>query len=124
MAKSELPDELIPDTHTSESLNALADFFDAAARQVRFAAKDIEDRGIDVVGTPTLRVGYRHVRNWIGNLFQAISSVSLEKAVRNTPQPKPPAIRQSDAELADTEAAKLRANIKSPKKTETKRKAE
>lgn len=82
MAKTDKLDDLIPAIQTPESLLALADSLESMAGQIRFAASQLGKSPVEVVSTPTFRRSYGFVLNWVGNLFQAVSSLSLENAAR------------------------------------------
>lgn len=114
--KKEKNDELIPDIHTRKSLEALADFF-AAARQLRFAAGEVGGDGIEVASTTTVRRGLTYVKNWVGNLFQAISSASLEKVAASL---RPVTPESADAVVAEiSKTASQKATKKRPKTRES-----
>ena len=92
MSKTDKNESLIPEFQDRESLLRVAQSFNSMADQLRFAAKQLEGRQVNVAATSTCRRSYGFVQNWVGNVFQAISSLPVDLGA------------EADAEAAEIEA--------------------
>lgn len=108
MAKQEKIENLIPDSQSGQSLNALADYFERVVAQLRFAANQVGDKNIEVVSTPTFRRGIGYAQSWLGNLFQSVSSMPFENMTSDDDREELRAIAQRAAQIERDHKAKLK----------------
>ncbi len=102
MAKNEKLEALIPEIQDRESLIRIADSFESMAQQLRFAAEQIKGRRTEVVATSTCRRSYGFVQNWVGNVFQAISSIPTDEQSRIDAQVAEIKARAAESETKGT----------------------
>lgn len=88
MAKNDKNESLIPDKQTEKSLNAIAEYFERTAKQLRFAASQVGNDPLSVPSTTTFQRGFGFVQNWIGNLFQSITSAPLGQSASDDLTPE------------------------------------
>lgn len=81
---------LIPELQDQASLNAIADSLESMAKQIRFAAEQVGEKPLEVPSTATFRRSHGFVLNWLGNLFQAVSSMSLAQIAESDSKNQPP----------------------------------